>query len=288
MNTLHHIAELGCNHQGDLKKAFLMIELAATAGADIVKFQKRDIASMTKDAYNSPHPDPSNAFGPTYGDHRKFLEFEIDQHRQLLEACRENGVQYMSSVWDCVSARQVASLGMELIKIPSACNLNRELIKTVCQEHEGLILVSLGMTTPEETDSIVNLFQQECRNRDLVLLVCTSRYPSASKEAFLGDVAGLSEKYKGVIHSVGYSGHHLGTAIDCGAVALGAQWIERHFTLDTSWKGTDQVFSLMPEEYSSLVKDCRAVYEALHSRPDGIPSFELPSWNKLKKEQIKW
>ena len=288
MKELNLIAEIACNHQGDFSKAVLMIERAAEAGADIVKFQKRDIASMSPEAYNSPHPDPTHSFGSTYGKHREALEFSIDQHQMLLEVCRENGVQYMSSVWDCVSARQIAVLGMDYVKIPSACNLHRELLEIVCREHGGLILLSLGMTTPKETDAIVELFQKEGRNGDLVLLGCTSCYPSTSGEVFLEEITRLKKTYQGVIHSVGFSGHHLGTAIDCGAVALGAQWVERHFTIDPSWKGTDQAFSLTAEGFSQLVKDCQAVQAAMQSRPADIPSFELPYWNKLKKQQIKW
>ena len=119
------IAEIGCNHKGDMAIAREMIMTAATyCKVDVVKFQKRcNKELLTPEEYNAPHPHPENSYGDTYGKHREFLEFTIDQHRQLQEWCNEYGIEYSTSVWDVTSAKEICSLKPNLIKVPSACNL---------------------------------------------------------------------------------------------------------------------------------------------------------------------
>jgi sialic acid synthase len=133
------IAEIGCNHKGDMEIAKEMILVAASfCKVDGVKFQKRNPKELlTEEEYNSPHPNPMHAYGKTYGEHREFLELDLDQHRQLKKWCDEFGVSYSSSVWDVTSAKEVASLKPHHIKIPSACNLHFEMLGYLCENYDG-------------------------------------------------------------------------------------------------------------------------------------------------------
>ena len=173
------IAEIGCNHKGDMQIAREMIMTAATyCKADVVKFQKRcNRELLTPEEYNTPHPHPENSYGTTYGKHREFLEFNLEQHRQLKLWCEEFGVVYSTSVWDLTSAKEITSLNPQLIKIPSACNLNKPMLQYLCDNFDGEIHVSFGMTTKAEEEQIVSFFEQKGRNKDLVVYNCTSGYP---------------------------------------------------------------------------------------------------------------
>ncbi|MCQ2115724.1 MAG: N-acetylneuraminate synthase family protein [Bacteroidales bacterium] len=290
MQTPKIIAEIGCNHKGDMEIAHEMIRTAATyCKADVVKFQKRcNHELLSPEEYNAPHPNPANSYGSTYGEHREFLEFDLEQHRQLQQWCKEEGIEYSTSVWDLTSAREIASLNPSMIKIPSACNLNRELLGYLCDNYPGQIHVSTGMTSPEEIEQIVRFFEQKGRAKDVVLYNCTSGYPVPFEDICLLDLVTLREKYGDRVGAIGFSGHHLGIAVDSAAVALGAEWIERHFTLDRTWKGTDHAASLEPDGVRKLARDCRAVYKALTHKSEDILDIEKVQRNKLKKNQIKW
>lgn len=289
MNAPKIIAEIGCNHKGDISIAKEMIMTAATyCKVDIVKFQKRcNKELLTPEEYNAPHPNPYNSYGNTYGEHREFLEFTLDQHRQLKDWCEEYGVVYSTSVWDVTSAKEIASLKPKLIKIPSACNLNKELLQFLCDNYGGEIHISLGMTTKQEEEQIVSFLESQDRAKDTVLYNCTSGYPVPFEDVCLLELSRIKEKYKNRVKSIGFSGHHLGIAVDSAAVALGAEWIERHYTLDRTWKGTDHAASLEPDGVRKLARDCRAVAKALTYKSKDILDIEIVQRNKLKKNQIK-
>ena len=225
------IAEIGCNHKGDMAIAKELIMTAATyCKVDVVKFQKRcNKELLTPEEYNAPHPHPENSYGPTYGAHREFLEFTLDQHKQLQDWCNEFGVEYSTSVWDLTSAKEICTLHPNLIKDP----------------------------VPFE---------------DICLL----------------ELSRLRELYADRVKAIGFSGHHLGIAVDSAAVALGAEWIERHYTLDRTWKGTDHAASLEPDGVRKLARDCRAVAKALTYKKEDILDIEKVQRNKLKKNQVKW
>lgn len=290
MNHPKIVAEIGYNHKGDMKIAKEMILTAATyCRADYVKFQKRNIRELlSKEEYDSPHPVPYNSYGKTYGEHREYLEFSLEQHQQLVEWCKEYGIGYSSSVWDMKSAKEIISLNPSMIKIPSACNLNKDLLGYVCDNFEGEIHLSLGMTTKDEEEKIISFFESKKRNNDLVIYACTSGYPVSFDDVCLLEIERLRKKYKEVIRSIGFSGHHLGIAVDSAAVALGAEWIERHFTLDRTWKGTDHAASLEPDGIRKLVRDCRAVAKALSVKQQEILEVEKSQYDKLKKNQVRW
>lgn len=290
MNTPKIIAEIGCNHKGDMEIAKKMIETAATyCNVDIVKFQKRcNRELLSKEEYEAPHPNPQNSYGKTYGEHREFLEFSLEQHKQLKKWCEEYGVVYSTSVWDMTSAKEICTLNPELIKIPSACNLNKEMLRYLCEHFEGEIHLSFGMTSKEEEEDIVSFFEEMNRTKDLVIYSCTSGYPVPFEDICLLEITRLREKFADRVKAIGFSGHHLGIAVDSAAVAMGAEFIERHYTLDRTWKGTDHAASLEPEGVRKLVRDCRAVAKALTYKSEDILDIEKVQRDKLKKNQVRW
>jgi N-acetylneuraminate synthase len=290
MNLPKIIAEIGCNHKGDMSIAREMIMTAASyCKADVAKFQKRHNKELLTDAeYNAPHPNPANSYGYTYGEHREFLEFDLDQHRQLKKWCDEVGIIYSTSVWDLTSAKEILTLHPELIKVPSACNLNKGMLEYLCDHFEGEIHLSFGMTSKEEEEAIVSFFESKGRNKDLVIYSCTSGYPVPFEDICLLEISRLKKQFSDRVKAIGFSGHHLGIAVDAAAVALGAEWIERHYTLDRTWKGTDHAASLEPDGVRKLVRDCKAVHKALQYKNKDILEIESVQRDKLKKNQVKW
>lgn len=284
------IAEIGCNHKGNMDIAHEMIITAATyCKADIVKFQKRcNKELLTEEQYNAPHPNPNNSYGSTYGEHREFLEFDLDQHKQLKKWCDECGIEYSSSVWDLTSAKEIVSLNPKLIKIPSAVNLNKPVLEYLCSNYEGEIHISFGMTTKEEEEKIVSFFESKNRAQDLVIYSCTSGYPVPFEDICLLEISRLKNHFENRVKAIGFSGHHLGIAVDSAAIALGASYIERHYTLDRTWKGTDHAASLEPDGVRKLARDCRAVYKALQYKNNDILDIELVQRDKLKSNSVKW
>jgi sialic acid synthase len=284
------IAEIGCNHKGDLQIAKEMISTAALfCKVDVVKFQKRDNQILLdKTHYNAPHPNPINAYGETYGAHREYLEFDIAQHRELKEWCEKLGVMYSTSVWDINSAIEIISLQPDIIKVPSACNLNRGLIDILCNDYKGQIHLSFGMTSKLEEEKIVTYFEKKNRSEDLVIYACTSGYPVPFEDVALFEITRLKKMFKNRVKAIGFSGHHLGIAVDTAALTLGAEWIERHYTLDRTWKGTDHSASLEPDGIRKLVRNLEAVSKSLCLKKDDILKIEQVQRNKLKANQIKW
>ena len=278
------IAEIGCNHKGDMDIAKKMIRTAAMyCEVDAVKFQKRcNKELLTPEQYNAPHPNPANSYGKTYGEHREFLEFTAEQHRELKEYCEEMGIIYSTSVWDLTSAKEIAALNPVFIKIPSACNNHYEMLDWLCDHYDGEIHVSLGMTTHEEEEKLVQLFEQKGRNKDLVIYVCTSGYPVPFQDVCLMEIERVRRSYEKRVKRIGFSGHHLGIAVDIAAYTLGASIIERHYTLDRTWKGTDHAASLEPEGVRKLKRDLMATYAALHYKEKEVLDIEEVQREKLK------
>tara|TARA_Y100000766_G_scaffold59499_1_gene48870 strand:- start:6687 stop:7571 length:885 start_codon:yes stop_codon:yes gene_type:complete len=281
------IAEIGCNHKGEMKLAKELIKVAKIySNADIAKFQKRNNRELlTDEEYDAPHPNPINSYGKTYGEHREFLEFDLDQHKELKMFCEDINIEYSTSVWDLISAKEITSLNPRLIKIPSACNNNFPMLEWLCENYKGEIHVSTGMTTKAEIEKIYNLFIDKKRNNDLVLYNCTSGYPVPFEDVCLLEILDLVDKYSNNVKEIGFSGHHLGIAIDVAAYTLGASYIERHFTLDRTWKGTDHSASLEPEGLRKLVRNVNATYESLNLKRKEILDIEMVQRKKLKQKK---
>lgn len=275
------VAEIGCNHMGDMEIAKELISLAAQSGARYAKFQKRNPKELlSQDAYDKPHPVPYNSFGDSYGAHREYLELTADQHVVLKNHCDAVGVGYACSVWDLSSAHDIMALNPDYIKVPSACNTHEALLKLLVDKYSGQIHVSLGMTTKEEEERMMQLLKPAWER--VVIYACTSGYPVAFSDTCLLEISRLATSYGDEVSSVGFSGHHLGIAIDVAAYALKATWIERHFTKDRTWKGTDHAASLEPGGLSKLVRNLEATHASLTYKEDEILDIEKPQRDKLK------
>lgn len=278
------IAEIGCNHMGDMDIAKDMIDTAASfCKVDAVKFQKRcNKELLTKEQYDAPHPNPANSYGKTYGEHREFLEFTAREHGELMEHCKKAGIEYSTSVWDLTSAKEIAALNPRFIKIPSACNNNMEMLQWLCDNYKGEVQISFGMTTREEEEQIISLFENNGRNNDLIIYNCTSGYPVPMKDVCLLEITRMRQMYENRVKAIGFSGHHNGIAIDVAAYTLGASIFERHFTLDRTWKGTDHAASLEPDGMRRLKRNLVQTKEALTYKADEILPIEQVQRDKLK------
>jgi len=279
------IAEIGCNHKGELEVAKQLLTLAHEAGATVGKFQKRTPKELlTPEQYNAPHPNPDNSYGDTYGAHREFLELGLDDHRELQEHCKKIGIEYSCSVWDTTAAKEIVTLNPVLIKVGSPSNQHWEMQEVLREQYSGEIHISTGMTTKEEIEKIVTFWEQgkgDAKNR-VVLYNCTSGYPVPFEDVCLLDIRTLAQKYAHRVKAIGFSGHHLGIAIDLAAYALGAEWIERHFTKDRTWKGTDHAASLEPSGLSKLCRDLQSTYTAMTYKKEDILDLEKDMRKKLK------
>ena len=282
--TPYVIAEIGCNHKGDMEIAHEMIQTAAIfCKADAAKFQKRSNKELlSAEQYNAPHPVPYNSYGATYGEHREYLEFNLEQHRQLKAWCEEVHLDYSSSVWELTSAKEIASLNPKFIKIPSASNNNFEMLGWLCDNYGGEIQVPLGMTTREEEKEILALFESKGRLKDLTLMACTSGYPVPDENMCLLEISRLVEAYGDKVKHIGFSSHHSGIALDVVAYTLGASVIERHFTLDRTWKGTDHAASLEPDGLRRTKRNLMSTQRALKYKNEEILPIESVQRKKLK------
>ncbi len=278
------IAEIGCNHKGNLKIAKDLIFAAAKAGANVAKFQKRDNRLLLKDNYFEKHPVPHNSYGNTYGEHREFLEFSIDQHYELYRFCIKNNIQYSTSVWEINSAKQIteSKINLSFLKIPSACNLDFKMLDYLCRKFKKKIHISLGMTNNKEIRRIYDFINKRNRLKDIIFYACTSDYPVKFDDVCLLEISNLKKKYNNKIYDIGFSGHHLGIGIDVSAYTLGANFIERHFTLDRTWKGTDHAASLEQDGLTKLVRNINATFRALKFKGPNVLKTEIATRKKLK------
>jgi N-acetylneuraminate synthase/sialic acid synthase len=256
------IAEIGHNHQGNLEQALRLIKSAAESGASAVKFQKRDnknlfIPSMFDEIYNS-----ENAFGKTYGEHREALEFGEREYLACIAESKKWGIDFFATPFDVKSAKFLNDLGVSIYKIASGDLQNLPLIEFVASFMKPM-LISTGGSTFEMIDKAVNSIRKYHNN--LAILQCTASYPASYEILNLRVIESLRNKYpKNVI---GYSGHDNGISMALVAYTLGARVIEKHFTLNRTFKGTDHAFSLEPIGFSKMVRDLRRTSLALG---DGI------------------
>jgi len=249
------IAEIGCNHQGDINIAKELILQAKIAGAWAVKSQKRTVREyLTPEQYNKPYIGP-NSFGETYGQHREVLELSVSEHYELKQYAKKLGIKYFVSVWDLTALKQMMEINLPIIKIPSALLTDNELLLEA-KKFNRPIYISTGMSTTDEIDKAIKILEDS----EIVIFHTTSCYPCKFQDVYLKNIQYLRERYK---KPVGFSGHHLGIAIDIAAVMLGATIIERHFTLDRTMKGTDHAASLEPAGLHKLVRDLKALEKAL-------------------------
>jgi len=271
------IAELCCNHGGDINVAEEMIKCAKLCGADYIKLQKRNpIKAVPKHMHNQPHPCPMHSFGETYLEHRKNLEFSLKQHKKLKKLCDNIGIKYSCSVWDEDSAKEIISLNPDHIKIPSAMNENYTLLDFLFKNYNKKIHISLGMITKKDKKNLFKYLENK-KNRTVVYAT-TSNYPVEFKELYLLEIKNLIKTFP----EVGFSGHNFGIAIDLLAYCLQANWIERHFTLNRTDRGSDQSASLEPTGLQKLCRDLKAAHQALQYK-----NIDLTEGEKKNKEKLK-
>lgn len=251
------ILELGCNHNGSMKIAEELIDEAVKLGVWGVKFQKRDIDSMDYGSKYIPR-DISNSFGKTYYEHRKNLEFTVKQVKELKEYAEENMLQTIVTVFDIISAQDMIDIGFEYIKLPSQIMSNYEINRFLIKEKENnerlKIICSTGMHTVGE------VIDWQYINQFDIVMYCKSIYPSKLEDINFMNFRILREKLD---NCIGYSSHDLNGFAIPYAVCLGAEYIERHYTLDKDMKGSDHKISSDYEEMKQIIENIKYVEEII-------------------------
>jgi sialic acid synthase len=275
------VAEIGQNHQGELDKAKELVDAAKQCGVDAVKFQKRQNRELfTRAFYDSPY-DNENSFGPTYGTHREALELGQEEWVELRRYARELDVAFIAAAFDFTSADFLDRLDIDAFKFASADLLNVPLLRHVAAFGKPILLSTGGGTLDDverAVDAILPL------NTQLAVLQCTASYPAEVEDLNLRVITTLRNRFPDLV--IGYSDHHNGIAMALIAYMLGARVIEKHFTLNHAWKGTDHPLSLMPEGMRKLVRDLRRAPVALGDgvkRP--LPS-EAAALRKMGKQLV--
>lgn len=278
MEPCYVIAEIGNNHQGDLKTALNMIKVAAGMGVNAVKFQKRDNKALfTSAMYNKPY-DNENSYGATYGEHRDFLEFDMEEYIELKRCAEQNEVDFMVTPFDFPSVDFLEKLGVDAYKIASADITNTPLIEYVAKTGKPLFL-STGAAT---LDEIRLAYEMVLRHQDkLCLLHCTAGYPTEYEDLNLKVITTLRQSFPEAV--IGYSGHDNGILAPALAYMLGATVVEKHFTLNRALKGTDHKFSLEPTGLHKMIRDLRRIDVSLGDGVKQLQAFEADARKKMGK-----
>lgn len=275
------IAEIGHNHQGSVEQCKKLFDVAKLCGANAVKLQKRDNRALfTKEMYDSPYHS-ENAFAPTYGAHREFLEFGRDEYVELKNYASQLGITFFSTAFDLSSADFLADLDMPAYKIASGDVNNTPLLKRVAKLGKPMIVSSGGASMADVQlayDTIMPINPQLC------IMHCTSGYPPAYEELNLRVIDTFRKAFPDLV--IGLSSHDSGIAMALVGYMLGARVIEKHFTLNRAFKGTDHAFSL---EHSGLEKMIRDLRRARIALGDGVKrrfSSEEKPLNKMGKKIV--
>jgi N-acetylneuraminate synthase len=269
------IAEIGLNHNGSVELAKRLIDVAADAGAQAVKFQKRTTEISTP-AHMRDVPRETPWGTMTYLEYRYRVEFDRDQYVEIGDHATLRGLDWFASPWDVPSVEFLEDLNVVAHKVASASVTDSELLRALAATGKPVIL-STGMSTMEQIAAAVEILGTE----RLVLLHATSTYPMPAEEANLRMMATLRAAFPGV--PVGYSGHEPGLQISLAAAALGAAAIERHITLDRTMWGSDHAASLEPAGLQHLVRDIRIIETALGDGVKRIMPGEEAPMAKLRR-----
>ena len=269
------IGEIGINHNGDVGVAKKLIDVAALAGAQAVKFQKRTPAISTpSDMKATRRETPWGEM--SYLDYRYKVELERDEYAEIAAHAMAQGVDWFASPWDVPSVEFLEEMGVSTHKVASASVTDIPLLRAMAATGKPIIL-STGMSTMDQIDTAVDVLGTD----KLVILHATSTYPLPPEEANLNMIPVLSARYR---VPVGYSGHERGLQISVAAVTLGATAVERHITLDRAMWGSDQAASLEPHGFMSLVRDIRIIEKALGNGVKRVMPGELPQMKRLRRE----
>ena len=273
--SLFFIAEIGINHNGDMKICKQLIDVAVDAGCDAVKFQKRDINLVyNKEFLDSPRESP---WGKTQRDQKMGLEFSEKDYQEIDNYCKKKNINWFASAWDLNSQLFLRKFNFKYNKIASAMLVNLELLKMVSKEKK-YTFISTGLSTLKDIEVAVKIFKEnDC---PFELMHCVSTYPLKDEDANLKTIETLREKFK---CKVGYSGHETGLVISHAAAALGVTSIERHITLDRAMYGSDQAASLAPAGLKKLVKEVKRIQIAMGDGVKRIIDAEIPIAKKLRE-----
>ncbi len=269
------IAEIGLNHNGDVEIAKRLIDVAAKAGADAVKFQKRTPEISTPEHMRDvPRETPWGTM--TYLEYRRRVEFGRDEYIEIGDHATMQGLDWFASPWDVPSVEFLEDLGVVAHKVASASLTDTELLHALRDTGKPVIL-STGMSTSGQIDRALDTLGTD----RVVLMHATSTYPLEPEEANLRVIATLRDRYPGI--PVGYSGHERGLQISLAAVALGAVAVERHITLDRTMWGSDHAASLEPTGLEHLVRDIRVIETALGDGVKRVFDSERAPMAKLRR-----
>ena len=276
--TTQIIAEAGVNHNGDMKLARQLIDAAADAGVDYVKFQTFKAEKLvTTTAPKAEYQKSTTGVAESQYEMIRKLELDVEAHQQLIEHCKKRRIRFLSTAFDLESIDLLIELGVDLFKIPSGEITNLPYLRKIAQTGKPVIL-STGMATLGEIeDAIQVLTDSGCSRDDLTILHCNTQYPTPMCAVNLRAMQAIQDAFK---VSVGYSDHTLGIEIPIAATALGACVIEKHFTLDRNMEGPDHAASLEPQELKEMVSAIRNVEQAFG---DGI---KLPSKSEYPNRAI--
>ena len=275
------IAEIGHNHQGSMEKCKGLFKAAKEAGASAVKLQKRNNKALyMKSLYNEPY-NSENSYAPTYGAHRDFLEFSMEQFQELKAYAKELDIMFFSTAFDFQSVDFLEELDMPAYKIASGDLLNIPLQRKIAKLGKPIFLSTGGGTFEDikrASDNILAI------NKDLCILHCTASYPANVEDMNLRVIPVLKERYPDLV--IGLSDHENG--IDATAIGymLGARVFEKHFTLNRSWKGTDQSFSLEPEGMRKMIRNLKRIPVLLGSADKQLLESEKKPLGKMQKQLV--
>lgn len=273
-NHVFITAEIGINHNGDMKIAKQLIDWASLCGCDAVKFQKRTVDKVyTKEYLDSYRESP---WGTTQRAQKEGLEFGKAEYDEIDRYCKEKGIEWFASAWDTESQEFLRQYDLKHNKIASAMLTNDEILEMVASEGK-YTFIATGMSTYEEIDHAVEIFRKY--NCPFELMHCNSTYPMPKEDANLSLIPVLKERYH---CKVGYSGHETGRIVSTSAVALGATSLERHITLDNAMYGSDQAASLNVEDLMRLVKDVRLIEQIIGDGQKVLSEKELATRKKLR------
>ncbi|XP_061685693.1 sialic acid synthase-like [Syngnathoides biaculeatus] len=275
------IAEIGQNHQGDIEIAKKMIKMAKDCGADCAKFQKSELEyKFNKRALERPYK-TKNSWGETYGEHKRHLEFSHEQFRELQKYAKEVGIFFTASGMDEMAVEFLHEIKVPFFKVGSGDTNNFPYLEKAAKKGRPMV-VSSGMQSIETMRRVYKTVKEH--NQYFVILQCTSTYPLEPKDVNLRVITEFQKEFPDI--PIGYSGHEPGISISVAAVALGAKVIERHVTLEKTWRGSDHAGSLEPAELAEMIRSIRLVETALGSGVKKRLPCEVPFHRKLGKSVV--
>lgn len=282
MKKTYIIGEIGINHQGDINIAKRLIDIAAAAGCDAVKFQKRNPDVCVPEAQKNK-PRSWQGVDMTYLEYKYKVEFGKEEYDEIDRYCKQQGIAWSASPWDMDSVDFLEQYNLPFIKLPSA-SLTDDALLTACVKRFPKVIFSTGMSTEEEVDHAVDTLRKAKayfkKIEPIGLLHCNSTYPAPIDELNLSAIKTLADKYPDF--EIGYSGHEFRLGTSVAAIYLGASIIERHITLDRTMEGSDHMASVEPQGLFKLVSGVRELEQAYGDGKIVVTESEKPVREKLR------